>query len=199
MEDSAMTNNAIIWTIVALAAVAILLVAAIASRRQSLARTAQLKQRFGPEYDRAIEEYGSQNRADRALAAREKRVERIRIRDLSEADRARFSASWNTIQGQFVDDPAGAVVAANDLIKEVMHVRGYPSDDFDQRVADLSVDHATVVQHYRAARALSREATRDGRVDTEELRQAVVHYRALFSDLLEEPATASRRLHEVHA
>jgi hypothetical protein len=197
-----MTNTAMLWTIIALGAVAVLLVATIAARRQARFRSAQLRQRFGPEYDRAVEEFGSPGRADRALAARERRVERIRIRDLSEADRARFSASWNAIQGQFVDDPAGAVVGANELIKEVMRVRGYPADDFDQRVADLSVDHATVVQHYRAARALTRDATVDaqqGTVDTEALRQAVVHYRALFSDLLQESATPSQRLREVHA
>src|SRR6185437_15055817 len=127
---------------------------------------------------------------------RARRVDRFSFHPLSEVDRARFAASWSGIQGQFIDDPAGAAVQANQLIKEVMRARGYPSDDFDQRVADLSVDHAAVVQHYRAARALSAPG-RNGAIHTEDLRQAVVHYRALFADLLSEPSVPARSLREV--
>jgi hypothetical protein len=197
-----MTNNEMIWAIVALvaaAAVVVLMVAAGAQRRRARIMSAELRQRFGPEYDRAVQELGSPGRAERELAARARRVERIRLHELNEADRARFAASWSRIQAQFVDDPTAAVVGANELIKEVMRARGYPSgDDFDQRVADLSVDHANVVQHYRAARALS-ESTGRGQVNTEDLRQAVVHYRALYADLLQETAVPSHRLREVHA
>jgi hypothetical protein len=192
------TQTAILASLVVLIAAAILTIAATATRRKSHLRTAALRQRFGPEYDRAVEELGTPARAERELVARARRVEHIRVRDLNDADRARFASAWTRIQAQFVDDPGAAVVAANELIKEVMRSRGYPSEDFDHRVADLSVDHAAVVQHYRAARALS-ESSRTGRVDTEELRQAVVHYRALFADLLVEPKLPAASLHEAHA
>ncbi len=192
------SNTAMQWTIVALVAVAILIVAAIAARRRTLARSAALHQRFGPEYDRAVEEYGDSGRAERELAARARRVDHLHFRPLTDAERARFESAWARIQAQFVDDPSGAVMNANELIKEVMRARGYPIDDFDQRVADLSVDHATVVQHYRAARALS-DASRNGEPLTENLRQALVHYRALFADLLRETETVPASMREVHA
>ena len=126
------------WTIVALTAVVILIIAAIAYRRQALVRSAQLRQRFGPEYDRALEEYGTSGKAERELASRARRVDHLRFRALTPADRARFEAIGTRLQTQFVDDPAGVVMHANELIKEVMQARGYPIDDFDQRVADLS-------------------------------------------------------------
>jgi hypothetical protein len=193
-----MTNTAMLWILVALAAVAVVIVAAVVSRRRARIRSAELRLRFGPEYDRAIEEYGSAARAERELAARTHRVRHIEFRELSDADRVRFTAAWSRIQGQFVDDPSGAVIGANDLIKEVMRARGYPVDDFDQRVADLSVEHPAVVQHYRAARALA-ESNRQGQVNTEELRQAVVHYRALFAELLQESGSLPHPLRELHA
>jgi hypothetical protein len=194
-----MRDPTVLWTIVALIAAAIVTFFAIlSSQRRARMRSAALRQRFGPEYDRAVEEFGSPVRAERQLAARARRVEHIRLHELSEADRARFATAWSNTQVQFVDDPAGAVMGAHELIKEVMRARGYPVEDFEQRVADLSVDHATVVQHYRAARALA-ESNRAGEANTEELRQAVVHYRALFADLLQEPGSAARALHEVHA
>jgi len=198
MTNTAMTNNALFWILVALAAAAIVIVATIASRRRARLRSARLRERFGPEYERAVLEFGSAARAERELAGRARRVEHLRFQELSDADRATFTASWSRIQAQFVDNPAAAVVSANELIKEVMRARGYPSDDFEQRVADLSVDHAAVVQHYRAARALS-DSNRNGQINTEELRQAVVHYRALFADLLQEPGSPSRSLREVPA
>jgi hypothetical protein len=182
MTDS---ENAILWAGVALVAVAIVIAATISSRRRSRARTAELRQRFGPEYDRAVQELGNPGRAERELAKRTKRVDHIQFHELNSADRARFSSTWRRVQAQFVDDPRAAVVGANELIKDVMRARGYPTDDFDQRVADLSVDHPEVVQHYRAAHVLA-ESTDSQPVNTEELRQAVVHYRALFADLLHE-------------
>jgi hypothetical protein len=194
----AMTNTAILWTIIALGAAVIAIVAALASRHRSRLLSAELRQRFGPEYDRAVQDYGSAARAERELAARTRRVKHLKFRDLNDADRTRFAASWSAIQAQFVDDPGKAVLQANELINEVMRARGYPSDDFEHRVADLSVDHAAVIQHYRAARALS-EPNGDGQANTEELRQAVVHYRALFADLLQEPGSSPESLRELHA
>jgi hypothetical protein len=194
-----MTNTDLLWTSVALAAVAVaIVVVTVALRRRARMRSAELRRRFGAEYDRAVLDFGSPARAERELGARTRRVAHLRFLELSDVDRARFGSSWSRIQGQFVDDPAAATVAANDLIKELMRARGYPMDDFDQRVADLSVDHAAIVQHYRAARALT-ESNRNGQVNTEELRQAVVHYRALFADLLQESASPPPSLRERHA
>ena len=186
-----MTNTTWLWTLVALAAVAILIATVIAAMRHARVRTAELRARFGPEYDRALHEFGSRARAEHELVSRAKRVRHIHLSDLSESDRARFASTWSHIQEQFVDDPASATVAANDLIKEVMSARGYPSHNFEERVADLSVDHAAVIQHYRAARALS-ETHGQEQGNTEDLRQALVHFRALFADLLQ-PSTVERQ------
>jgi hypothetical protein len=186
------------WLIVAVLAVAIVGIALIASRRRSQARSARLHQQFGPEYDRALEQHGSAARAERELEARARRVDRIQIHELGNADRVRFANKWTGIQAQFVDDPAVAVAGASELINEVMRARGYPTENFDQRVADLSVDHPLVVQHYRAARSLA-DSSRAGQINTEELRQAMVHYRFLFSDLLQEPRAARGELRESHA
>jgi hypothetical protein len=189
------------WTIVAalLAVVAVVAIALI-SARTSRRRHAVLKDRFGPEYDRAIEEHGTVARAERELAAREKRVRHQKLRPLQESDRVRFSDDWSKVQARFVDDPSGAVQAADELIKAVMVARGYDSDkEFDERVADLSVEHSNVVQHYRSARVLA-EANREGRANTEELRQAFVHYRELFADLLAQAQPAPEgRLQEARA
>jgi hypothetical protein len=195
------TDTGTLWIIVALVAAAVVIIATIASigaRRRARVRGVRLRERFGPEYNRALQEFGSPARAEHELAARARRVDHLRFRDLDAADRARFASTWSRIQAQFVDDPAGAAMSANELIKEVMLARGYPSADFEQRVADLSVDHAAVIQHYRAAHALS-EVAPDKRVNTEDLRQAVVHYRALFADLLQESTPTTQPLREAHA
>ncbi|HET9930087.1 MAG TPA: hypothetical protein VFQ35_05360 [Polyangiaceae bacterium] len=174
--------------------VALLSVAWLAST-SSRRRHEHLKRRFGPEYERAIVEYGSLERAERELIAREKRVKHLRLHDLSSNERARFSGNWEAVQARFVDDPSGAVQAAHELIERVMVARGYRLEDFDQRIADLSVEHAAVVQHYRAARVLA-DANREGRANTEELRQALVHYRVLFADLLAPPSHGRQQLKE---
>jgi hypothetical protein len=186
-----MSNSTVMWTVIALVALAAVIAAIFASRRSARMRSAELRRRFGPEYDRAVEELGSESRAERELAARTRRVGRLRFQELSDADRSRFESTWTRIQAQFVDDPLAAVAGANQLIKEVMVARGYPADGFEQRVADLSVEHPDVVQHYRAARALS-DPTRNQSIGTEDLRQAVVHYRVLFADLLQEHGTELR-------
>ncbi len=144
----------------------------------------RLQRRFGPEYGRTVKELGSQTKAEADLKAREKRVERFHILPLAPSDAARFSEAWEALQGRFVDNPKGVVFEADKLVRELMLKRGYPMGNFERRAADLSVDHAVVVDHYRAAQAI---AVRDGRgeADTEELRQAVVHYRVLFNELLE--------------
>jgi len=171
--------------VVVLILVAMLVMVVIATEN-GRRRREKLRRQFGPEYDRTVQQFGSVVKAERELLARSRRLQRIQLRDLNEGDRAHFSNVWAAVQAKFVDDPAGAVQEANLLIKTVMQSRGYPVEDFEHRVADLSVDHANVVQHYRAARELA-HANREGRENTEELRQAFVHYRALFSDLLQEP------------
>src|SRR5690348_179689 len=125
-------------------------------RVRSKQRSAALREHFGPEYERAIEEYGSQSRAEKELALRHKRVEKLHIHLLSAEECARFGTEWNEVQQRFVDDPTGAVADAERLVKEVMSARGYPMGDFEQRVADLSVEHANVISHYRSARAIAR-------------------------------------------
>ena len=190
-----------LWTVIALAAVVVVIIglAVAMMRRRALARHADLERRFGPEYDRAVNELGSPARADRELARRAERVQHFQFNDLSGADRARFTNTWNRVQAQFVDDPAVAVTSANELINEVMRARGYPVEHYEQRVADLSVEHPTVVQHYRAAHELSR-SVHNGTVDTEQLRQALVHYRMLFADLLAEGSKqVPFELHRAHA
>ena len=147
-------------------------------------RRRRLRARFGPEYERTVHDVGNVRRAEATLEARAKRVERLQIRALSAADSARFAETWRELQTRFVDAPQEAVTEADRLIGEVMTARGYPLGDFDQRSADISVDHPQVVAHYRAARDIARRQS-SGEATTEDLRQALVHYRALFEDLLD--------------
>jgi hypothetical protein len=147
-------------------------------------RRLRLRQRFGPEYERAVHEAGSERRAEAALDARTRRVARLQIRPLSEADAVRFAEAWRVLQTRFVDEPATAIAEADRLVGEVMTARGYPLGDFDQRAADISIDHPHVVANYRAARDIAQRQGR-GEASTEDLRQAIIHYRALFEDLLE--------------
>ena len=144
----------------------------------------RLEQRFGPEYDRVVNEMGSRDKAEAELMAREKRVSRLRIVSLQADDAEHFAHAWRLLQGRFVDDPRGVVAEADKLVRELMGRRGYPMDDFDHLAADISVDHPAVVSNYRAARDIAVRDSR-GESDTEELRRSVVHYRALFDDLLE--------------
>jgi hypothetical protein len=192
-----MDETTLLWVVGGLALVAIVIVAVAISRHRARVRRAELQRKFGPEYDRAVEEYGP-DRVDRELLSRARRVDQFQSRQLSATDRSRFSASWTSIQAQFVDDPSLAVTGADELINEVMRALGYPTGQFEQRVADLSVDHAGVVQHYRAAKSLA-DSNRNGQVNTEELRQAMVHYRLLFADLLQESKSATVGLREAHA
>jgi LPXTG-motif cell wall-anchored protein len=147
-------------------------------------QTRELKEHFGPEYNRSVEDLGSRTKAESDLKAREKRVESLHIVPLAPSEAARFSQTWKNLQGRFVDNPKGAVVQADQLVRELMLKRGYPMGDFERRAADISVDHPKVVAHYRAAQAIAVRDESD-EADTEELRKAVVHYRALFDELLE--------------
>jgi hypothetical protein len=153
-------------------------------------RSRDLREHFGPEYDRAVNEYGDRRPAERALEARAERVEQLHIQPLPRADRDRYAEEWRAVQGDFVDDPELAIAQADHLVAEVMQARGYPMANFEQRAADVSVDHPHVVEHYRAARDIARRATQ-GEAATEDLRQAMVHYRFLFDDLIgaSDPAT----------
>jgi hypothetical protein len=165
-----------------LALAAIALAAWLSSQRKK--QSQRLQQRFGPEYDRAVTELGGRAKAESVLKAREKRVEGLDIVALSPADAERFSQAWIALQGRFVDNPKATVVQADQLVRELMSKRGYPMGDFELRAADISVDHPGVVETYRAAQAVAVRNER-GEADTEALRKAIVHYRALFDELLE--------------
>ena len=179
------------WIVIAVVA-ALIVIGAIAAWMQQRRRT-QLKERFGSEYDRTVSEEGDRRAAEKDLADRERKRERLDIVPLSPEAQAKYSESWREVQGQFVDDPADAVNEADGLVTSVMRDRGYPIDDFDQRAEDISVDHPEVVQNYRAAHDVYVKASNgDGGASTEDLRQGFVHYRALFTELLETPEEATR-------
>jgi hypothetical protein len=158
-------------------------------RRQT---TAGLQQRFGSEYGRAVREHGSERKAEANLADREKRVDKLNIRDLEPSERERYSKQWASVQSRFVDSPKGAVAEADDLVSSLMKTRGYPVSDFDQRAADISVDHPRVVENYRSAHEIALRAGRE-EATTEDLRTAMIHYRALFEEFAQGPTTVNRR------
>jgi len=150
-------------------------------------RTEKLRAQFGDaEYGRAMEKGGNRRHAEAGLEERAQRVESFHVRPLAAGDRARFVESWREVQARFVDGPAGAVTAADQLLGDVMSTRGYPVSDFEQRAADISVDHPLVLENYRTAHEIALRQTR-GQANTEELRQAMVHYRTLFEELVSEP------------
>jgi hypothetical protein len=146
-------------------------------------RSRTLQSTFGPEYHRAVQEVGDRWKAERILLKRKKHVEQLDIRPLAPGARDRFTREWQNCQARFVDDPAGAVREADHVVGEVMGSRGYPVGDFEQRAADISVDHSRVVENYRAAHEIALREQR-GQADTEDLRQALVYYKTLFEELL---------------
>jgi hypothetical protein len=158
----------------------------------------RLVQRFGPEYGRAVDEMGSRSKAEAELRSRERRVEKLNIVPLAPAEAARFGQDWKALQGRFVDNPKGVLMEADQLVRDLMGKRGYPMGDFESRAADISVDHPSVVEHYRAAQAIALRDQR-GEADTEEMRRGVVHYRALFDELLEVSQDERAREMEVHS
>jgi hypothetical protein len=174
-----------VWVLIAIVVVAVLgLVVWQALARR---RTEKLRDRFGPEYDRAIGAADSRRAAESDLAAREERRDRLEIRPLSQAARDRYVQSWQVVQAQFVDSPSAAVASADSLIESVMAERGYPVEDFEQRAADVSVDHPQVVENYRRGHRLAEDSA-NGDGSTESLRQAMRHYRSLFEELVESDA-----------
>jgi len=160
--------------------------------RKRRSTTADLRQKFGPEYERAVLKHGSERKAEAKLADREKRVEKLNIRDLDPMEHERFSKRWESVQSRFVDSPKGAVAEADDLVSSLMKTRGYPVSDFDQRAADISVDHPRVVENYRSAHAIALRVGKDA-ATTEDLRTAMIHYRSLFEELVQIPTTVEKK------
>ncbi len=171
-----------IIALIVIALVALALVGVVIFMRPQL-ESRRLRRRFGPEYDRAVTDHQSRDEAERALLAREKRHGDLKIRQLEPAAREHYHAEWMAIQERFVDDPGGAAGEADRLITSIMTERGYPDEGYEQRAADLSVGHSRAVGHYRHAHEIGSRASRDG-ASTEDLRQALVHYRAIFDELL---------------
>ena len=180
--------------VIVLAAVAIVIIAVLAwlyvAKRRST--TAGLRQKFGPEYDRALRESGSEQKAEAKLTDRQERIDKLNIRELEPAERERFLKQWESLQSRFVDSPKGAVAEADDLVCSLMRSRGYPMSDFDQRAADISVDHPRVVENYRSAHEIALRVGKDA-ATTEDLRTAMIHYRSLFEELVK-PAEVTTKL-----
>jgi hypothetical protein len=174
-----MTTSEVILVVVT---VMVLAVAAWVYYRQQ--RRKALRARFGPEYTHAVRQYGNETRAEEALSARQRRLEKLHIRLLSHEDQQRFLEQWQVVQRDFVDDPGASIQRADALVCDVMRTRGYPVSDFEHRAEDISVDHPDVVQKFRAAHAIA-ERHSEGQAATEDLRQGLVYYRDLFDELLE--------------
>jgi len=173
-------NHTSLLVVPVICLLAVIVIAFMVARKR---RSDRLRVRFGPEYDRLVKQEGGVRQAEGVLTFREKRREKLAIRELSASDRTRYEANWEEVQGRFVDDPAGAVTVADRMVADVMRTRGYPVGDFEQRAADISVDHPVVVDQYRAAHSIAIRHER-GQATTEDLRKAMVHYRALFQELI---------------
>jgi hypothetical protein len=170
-------------TLALIIVVAVILAGFVAWLAWASLRTKRLRERFGPEYDATVKRLGGKAKAEQELRRREKRVASFEIVPLSPADATRFSTAWTRLQGSFVDDPKGVLIEADRLVRELMLKRGYPVADFELRAADLSVNHPVVVNNYRSAQRIVSLDQR-GEASTEDLRKAVVHFRALFDELL---------------
>lgn len=183
------TGQVIVLIIVLLVIIAAILFAVRATRRKKLRDT------FGPEYDRVVADTGSRTDAEKELRERERRHAELELKELTPESKARYAASWEEVQIQFVDNPEQAVGTADELVTRLIAERGYPTGDYDDQLANLSVDHARTLGHYRDAHEISTRSS-NGEASTEDLRQALVHYRALFADLLGEnpvPDSATKR------
>lgn len=167
----------------------VILVAALVFTMVRKRRSQQLRERFGPEYDRVVRKEGDAKKAEQVLEFRQKHRAKYNIRPLSPTDRSSFMYRWNEVQARFVDDPPGAVTLADSLVTDVMQARGYPIADFEQQAPDISVDHPVVVENYRKAHDIALRHGR-GQASTEDLRTAMVHYRSLFQELLDD--------HQIH-
>jgi hypothetical protein len=176
----ATSNPTLLYVGIAIALIAVVVLIVAMARR---ARSESLRRRFGPEYERTLRKTGNRAAAERELADRQARVRKMNLAELPPGAKARYAEEWHNVQGRFVDEPREALVAADGLVISVMRDRGYPINTFDQQLADLSPDHPRVLDNYRAGRDITRRSERDA-ASTEDLRQAMVHYRALFEDLL---------------
>ncbi len=173
------TTFTIVAVVLVLAVIGAVLAWVFAGRK----RTEKFQDQFGPEYDHTVESMGSEKSAQAELGERQKHVDALEIRPLSVGEREAYLAEWAGVQSKFVDEPGEAIVDADRLIKEVMQLRAYPVSDFDQRAADISVSYPEMVSNYRAAREIALK-NKENQADTEELRQAMIHYRSLFKELL---------------
>ena len=180
--------------LIALAVAVILVIAGLAwlYLRKRRNTSAVLRKKFGPEYDRAVKVHGSERKAEAKLEDREKRVEKLNLRDLDPIEHQRFSKRWESVQSRFIDSPKGAVTEADDLVSSLMKTRGYPVSEFDQRAADISVDHPRVVENYRSAHEIALRVGKDA-ATTEDLRTAMIHYRSLFEELVQVPASVETK------
>jgi hypothetical protein len=173
-----------IWLIVLIVVLVAIAVGVFMYMRQRQQQREALRERFGPEYERTVHEVGDQRKAEEALTERTERVERLHIQPLPPERGAQYVSRWRNVQARFVDDPEHALGDADTLVSEVMQVRGYPMGDFEQRAADISVEHAGTVEHFRTAHAITGRASR-GEATTEDMREAMLHYRTLFEELTE--------------
>ena len=181
--------DAWVWIVIAIVAIAVI-VSLVASARKR--RTTVLREQFGPEYDRMVELADDMRKAEGELTARQDRRAGLDIRPLTPSSRDRYVDAWRSVQSGFVDEPEASLIQANRLVLLVMGERGYPMDDFEQRAADISVDHPKVVENYRAAHAVS-DSAQTRQATTEDMRQGLVNYRALFEDLLGEDGGEARQ------
>jgi hypothetical protein len=192
-----MSSDSIFLIVAAVLIIAAIVVGAVLYRQQQAQRRRHLREQFGPEYDRLVAATGSSRAAERELDARTQRAAAFHIRTLSPEERAGFTTRWQQVQAEFVDNPKASLAHADELLGEVMSTRGYPVQDFEQRAADLSVDHPVVVQHYHAAHGIALRHKKD-QATTQDLRRAMIHYRTLFEELVSSAAPATP-LHISHA
>jgi len=189
MNLSLLDPKLIVFAVVVILIIAVLAWLYLRKRRST---TAELRKKFGPEYELAVRKHGSERKAEAKLADRQERVEKLNIRDLDPGERERFSKQWESVQSRFVDSPRGAVAEADDLVSSLMKTRGYPVSDFDQRAADISVDHPRVVENYRLAHEIVLRVGKD-QATTEDLRTAMIHCRSLFEELVQVSTTVERK------
>jgi FtsZ-interacting cell division protein ZipA len=184
------------WVWIVIAAVAVIVVLGVVWSGMRTRRSRALRDTFGREYDRTVDQAGDRRSAEKELRERQKQHEKLDIRPLSPESRDGYIRRWQSAQSRFVDDPKGAVAEADTLVQEVMKERGYPTDDFDRRVADISVEHPDLVEKYRTAHGVAQKSERN-EASTEDLRHSVRHYRALFSELLETDDNGVENVDEV--
>jgi hypothetical protein len=181
------------YIIIAVVVIVVIMGAIMAPRFARRRKSQKFQNKYGPEYDRTVESAGNEKKAQAELNGRQKHVDTLNIRPLSVSERERYQSEWTIIQAKFVDQPGQATVEADHLIMEVMKVRAYPVSDFDQRAADISVNYPNLVSNYRAAREIAIKNEKHT-ATTEELRQAVIHYRSLFDELLKDEAVVPEKV-----